>query len=128
MRHNEARIQQACVEWFNLQYLRYQGLLFSSLNGVHTSAAQARTAKAEGMVAGVADLQLCIPRQGYHGLFIEMKNGKEGRQSPAQRAWQEKVEGQGYRYVICRSFDDFRKEIQEYLNASRDQTPPILLW
>lgn len=116
MRHNEARIQQACVEWFNLQYLRYQGLLFSSLNGVHTSAAQARTAKAEGMVAGVADLQLCIPRQGYHGLFIELKNGKTGRQSEHQKEWQQKVEAQGYRYTIIRSFDEFRNEIENYLN------------
>lgn len=128
MRHIEAHLQTGCVRWFNLQYPCYRGLLYSSLNGVHTSAQQASRAKAEGMVAGVADLTLSIARNGYHGLFIEMKNGKAGRQSEAQAAWQKKVEGQGYRYVICRSFDDFKNEIEDYLNAEQDITNTILLW
>ena len=128
MRHLEARLQQACVQWFNTQYHRYYRLLYSSLNGVHTTAQQARTAKAEGMIAGVADLTLSVARHGYHGLFIEMKHGKEGRQSEAQKAWQKMVEEQGYRYVICRSFDDFRNEIESYLNEPQDKTHTILLW
>ena len=117
MRHLEASLQRACVRWFNIQYHQYYGLLYSSLNGVHTTQAQARTAKAEGMIAGVADLTLSVARKGYHGLFIEMKNGKAGAQSELQKLWQQKVEAQGYRYVICRCFEDFKREIETYLNA-----------
>lgn len=118
MRHLEARLQQACVTWFNMQHRELYGLLYSSLNGVYTTATQARTAVAEGMIAGVADLTLSVARHGYHGLFIELKNGSRGRQSAAQKAWQEKVEAQGYRYVIVRDFYTFRRAIESYLSDS----------
>lgn len=118
MKYGEAHLQQACVLWFNIQYPKLYGLLYSSLNGVHTTAAQARSAKAEGMIAGVADLTLSVARHGYHGLFIELKNGKKGRQREAQKEWQEKVEAQNYRYVIVRDFYTFRRAIESYLNES----------
>ena len=116
MRHLEATLQRACVQWFTLAHRDLSGLLYSSLNGIHTTATQARTAKAEGMVAGVADLTLSVARHGYHGLFLELKNGKTGRQSEHQKEWQQKVEAQGYRYTIIRSFDEFRNELEDYLN------------
>ena len=121
MRHLEAHLQQACVLWFNLQHRDLYGLLYSSLNGMRTTPTQARTAKAEGMIAGVADLTLSVARHGYHGLFIELKNGSRGRQSAAQKAWQEKVEVQGYRYVIVRDFKGFQRAIESYLNDNVKQ-------
>ena len=40
-----------------------------------------------------------------------------GRQSPSQRRWQELVsENEEYRYVVCRSVDDFRREVEAYLS------------
>lgn len=71
--------------------------------------------KAEGVTAGVADLLLLVPTDRHHGLCVEMKTAK-GRQRDSQRAWQAEVEAQGYKYVICRSFDDFRAEIRGYLS------------
>lgn len=116
MRHFEAALQQACVTWFNMQHCDLHGLLFSSLNGMRTTPTQARTAKAEGMIAGVADLMLAVAKHGYHGLFIELKNGSRGRQSEAQKQWQSKIEAQGYRYIIVRDFYTFRRAIESYLN------------
>ena len=116
MRHFEAALQQACVTWFNMQHCDLHGLLFSSLNGMRTTPTQARTAKAEGMIAGVADLMLAVAKHGYHGLFIELKNGSHGRQSEAQKQWQSKIEAQGYRYIIVRDFYTFRRAIESYLN------------
>lgn len=121
MKHLEAHLQQTCVMWFNMQHHKYYGLLYSSLNGLHTTATQARTAKAEGMIAGVADLTLSVARHGYHGLFIELKNGSRGRQSESQKVWQKKVEEQGYRYVIVRDFATFKRAIESYLNDSVEQ-------
>lgn len=118
MKHLEAHLQQSCILWFNMQHPKLYGLLYISLNGMRTTSTQARTAKAEGMIAGVADLTLSVARHGYHGLFIELKNGKQGRQSQAQKDWQSKVEAQGYRYVIVRDFYTFRRAIESYLNDS----------
>ena len=71
--------------------------------------------KAEGALAGVADLILLIPKNGYASLCIEMKT-PDGIQRDSQKLWQKEVEAVGNKYVICRSLDDFIREIEEYLN------------
>lgn len=116
MKHVESHIQQACVRWFSLQWREYSPLLYAVPNGARTSESQARILKAEGMKAGVADLILSIPSKGYHGMFIEMKTPK-GRQSDTQKTFQKAVEAQGYKYIIVRSFEDFRKEVNAYLTV-----------
>ena len=67
-----------------------------------------------GLVAGVADLLLLMPRGKWHGLCIEMKT-LDGRQRPEQKLWQDAVERQGYRYELIRTEDDFKALINEYL-------------
>ena len=114
MRHVESQIQQACVRWFALQYPQYRGLLAAIPNGGRRDAVTGMILKAEGVVPGVSDLILFIPRQGYHALMIEMKTEK-GQQQPSQKRWQALVEAQGYKYVICRSVFKFIKIINEYL-------------
>ena len=124
MNQEEHNIQCACVRWFNLQWPEYRGLLFAVPNGGARSKATAGKLKAEGIVAGVADLILLVPQwfttwrgqEGckYAGLCIEMKTDK-GRQSPEQKQWQEMVEAHGYRYRVCRSLDEFMSVVNEYL-------------
>lgn len=116
MRHVESGIQKACVLWFRYQYPKYARLLFAVPNGGRRGRVTAAILKAEGVVAGVADLLLLVPSGGCHGLCIEMKT-PDGRQSESQRIWQRAVEGQGYRYAVCRSLDDFRKLIDDYLST-----------
>lgn len=113
-RHDESRIQQACVNWFRYQFPRLTRNLIAIPNGYKTSISQARIAKAEGVMAGAADLFLFVARGDYHGLAIEMK-AKEGRQQTSQKRWQMAVEAENYKYIICRSVDEFRKEINDYL-------------
>lgn len=114
MRQEEHNIQVACVRWFNLQYPQYRGLLFSVPNGGARNLVTAAKLKAEGVVAGVADLLLLVPKQWAFALCIEMKTTK-GRQSPEQKEWQAKVEGEGYRYAVCRSIEEFMDTINDYL-------------
>lgn len=114
--HKESDIQIACVRWFNLLYAKYEGLLFSVPNGGRRNAIEAKWLKREGVVSGVADLLLFIPASGYHALCIEMKTAK-GRQSPTQKTWQKKAEKQGYKYIVCRSLQEFQEEITNYLKA-----------
>lgn len=115
MRNIESRLQIACVKWFRYQFPKLAMLLNSVPNGGARSAVTGAIIKAEGAVRGVADLELNIARGKYHGLKIEMKTPM-GRQSPHQKQWQKAVEAQGYKYAVCRSVDEFMKEITNYLN------------
>lgn len=126
MNQEEHNLQCACVKWFAYQHPELQGLLFSVPNGGARSKATAGKLKAEGVVAGVADLILLVPRvhfdeqnaiSCYYALCIEMKT-KTGRQSSEQKAWQLKVEKYGYKYAVCRSLDDFINTIENYLNPN----------
>jgi len=121
MKHAESKLQIACVTWFRLQYPNE--VLFAIPNGGQRNAITAKILKAEGTLAGVADLFLakvnaspCLIELGEatFGLFIEMKTDK-GRQAPSQIEFQKAVEGKGFKYIICRSFDEFKAEIDNYL-------------
>ena len=116
MRHAESKLQQECVKWFRLQYPCYAKLLFAVPNGGARTRIEAAILKGEGVTAGVADLILLLPRNGYASLCIEMKTDKKGStQSPSQKEWQAMVEANGNKYVVCRCFDQFKREIECYL-------------
>ena len=118
--NEESKLQQACVKWFNMQYSRYNYILFAIPNGGKRGVITASILKSEGTLAGVADFFLSVPKVTYnkettkHGLFIEMKT-KDGRQSESQKEFQKKVELVGYQYTICRSVEEFIKTINDYL-------------
>lgn len=115
MRDIEHRIQTACVKWFRYAYPRLSLRLVAIPNGGARNISTAARLKEEGVVAGVSDLVLFLPRHGYGALCIEMKTNK-GRQSDSQKAWQEAIQGE-YLYVICRSLDDFIKIINAYIKG-----------
>jgi hypothetical protein len=74
-------------------------LLFAIPNaGAGAQSGQAGKMKAEGVKRGVPDLHLPVARNGYHGLFIEMKYGK-GTPSPEQKEWIADLREEGYRVV-----------------------------
>lgn len=112
----EHQIQVACVQWFRYQYSKLSLNLFAVPNGGQRGKAQAGKLKAEGVLAGVSDLILLVASNGYYGLLIEMKTDK-GKQSESQKHWQQHIEQYGYKYVVCRSLDDFQKEINDYLHS-----------
>lgn len=85
-------------------------------NGGRRDAATGAKLKAEGVVPGVADLILDVARGKWHGLRIEMKT-PTGRQSTAQLNYQRAVEAQGYRYEVVRTFEQFIRVIDDYLNT-----------
>lgn len=111
----EHRIQTACVRWFRLKYPHLFARLFAVPNGGRRDGVTGARLKAEGVIPGVADLILLKPNGRYHALLIEMKTPK-GRQSGTQKWWEQEVCADGeFKYVVCRSLDDFIKEVEEYL-------------
>ena len=115
MKHEESKTQRACVKWFRLVYPELSRLLFAVPNGGKRGIREAVIMKAEGVVAGVADLLLLVPRGGYNALAIEMK-GDKGKQTKNQKLWQQDFEKAGGKYVVCRGFDNFKKETKSYLD------------
>lgn len=112
----EGKIQAECVAWFWNTYPEYRGLLFHVPNeGNRESKTDGAYRKALGLVSGVSDLILLVPNEYFHALSIEMKT-EIGKQSDAQIVWQQKVENQGYKYVVIRSLEGFKKEIIDYLS------------
>lgn len=111
----EHRIQCACVRWFSMQYPQLRGRLFAIPNGGIRDATTAAKLKAEGVVAGVADLILLKSNRCYGALLIEMKSLK-GKQRDSQKQWENTVCADGeYKYIVCRSFEEFKIEIEDYL-------------
>ena len=110
----EHRIQCACVNWFRLQYPDHASALFAVPNGGRRDRVSGAKLKAEGVLPGVSDLILLLPRGRHHGLLIEMKT-ERGKQSHAQRDWQRDMVHRGYKYLVIRSIDEFIDMVTDYL-------------
>ena len=113
MKLQEHQLQSSCVRWFRYQYPNE--VLFAVPNGGARSATTGAMLKKEGVMAGVSDLILLHPANGYHGLMIEMKT-KEGKLTTSQRIFEKKATKKGYLYSVCRSFDEFRQLVEWYLS------------
>lgn len=81
-------------------------------------SSEGKKLKAEGVKSGVLDLFLPVPRNEWHGLFIEMKRIGE-RTSPNQDAWAKLLSEQGYAVCICQGADSAIAGIKGYLSNPR---------
>ena len=111
----EHRIQTACVRWFRFKYPNHRHNLFAVPNGQKRTSVQCAWLKEEGMLPGVADLILLKSNSNYGALLVEMKTAK-GKQQKNQKEWQSLIEKDGYKYVVCRSTDDFIRYVTDYMN------------
>lgn len=115
----EHRIQCACVRWFSLRYPQYRGLLFAVPNGSRRDAVTGSKLKAEGVIPGVSDLIFLKKNSHYCGLLIEMKRPK-GKQSQSQKDWEQVINSfKEFKYVRCHSFDDFKHEVDDFLEIHK---------
>lgn len=118
MTNQESRLQQACIKWVRYQYPDL--IIYAIPNGGKRNAVTGAILKAEGVLAGVADLFVAKATKDSHGLYIEMKTAK-GRQADSQRAFEEAVTREGYRYELCRSFEQFVAIIRTYLQPTANR-------
>lgn len=104
------------------------GLIFAIPNGAKLPyrrssrgaryAPQALRLKAEGLQPGVPDLFLPVARDGYHGLFIEMKVGYN-KPTPEQTEWHRSLREQGYRVEVPYSADEAIDILCEYVGLAK---------
>ena len=89
--------------------------VFAVPNGGSRNLREAARLKAQGVLAGVSDLVILLPHKVY---FVELKNPNgKGRQSPAQRAFEEKVRSMGHEYQIWDSWG----HVELFINAHREE-------
>jgi hypothetical protein len=85
-------------------YLRSKDIFFFAVpNGGKRDEEVGFNLKLEGVLAGVSDLVIIHEGKVY---FVEIKNGTKGVQSPTQKAFQARVEEQGFSYLIWRFYED----------------------
>jgi hypothetical protein len=94
-------------------------------NGGDRNLRVARKLKAEGVLAGVADLCLPAARRGYHGLYLEMKS-EEGVATKEQKGFLRGVSEEGYCAVIAQGVDEAKAMLEWYLDIT-DHEPPSTL-
>lgn len=109
---SEAREQEAFIEWCEWNKV----LIFAIPNGGSRHPAEAMNLKRQGVKAGVPDLFIPIASGEYHGLFIEMKYGKN-KPTESQRLWIEVLKRQGYETAVCWSCGEAITTTTNYLKS-----------
>lgn len=109
---SESAEQQTVIEWCDWRHVP----IYAIPNGGYRNAREAARLKAEGVRAGVPDLCVPVARPPYHGLYIEMKVGKN-KPSAAQRDWIERLRFNGYRAAICYGSAEAIAEIEHYMEG-----------
>ena len=106
----EDQLQQQIFTFYNnnfcLKNHNPRGVIFSVPNGGSRHLLEAKKLKATGLLKGVSDL-IIIHTTG-ELFFIELKIEK-GIQSDDQKDFQKRIELLGYKYLIFRSLEDFKK-------------------
>ncbi len=122
--HPESSLQQACVYWFRMQYPAARPMLFAVPNGGFRIAREAVRLYAEGVTPGVSDLILLQSRGGFASLCIEMKTtASSSRQSHQQKEWQQQAERSGNKYIVCRTFEEFKAAVDDYMASPLNFAP-----
>lgn len=70
--------------------------------------------KAAGLKSGVPDICLPVANNGFHGLYIELKFGKN-KATKAQEEYMAMLNAQGYKTAVCYGAEEAGEEILAYL-------------
>ena len=113
--NSEHALQVECLQWLRMVYPHV--LCYAIPNGGYRTKTTARLMRSEGVMSGIPDLHIPIPRGGYASLYIEMKNGKAGVLSDRQKEMIPRLQGYGNKVVVCRSLEEFRAAVEEYFSS-----------
>ena len=114
----ESETQARIFFFFSVMRGKYPGLdlMYHVPNGGSRNKIEAANLKRQGVKAGVPDICLPVPRGGYHGLYIELKEGRN-KATEKQLEWIAELARQGYVAVVCTGFDAAVQEIVRYLEG-----------
>ena len=120
MRHrSEGDEQLDLFRWAYKQQLTVPelALLHHIPNGGDRNRGTGARLKLEGVKRGVPDICLPVARNGYHGLYIELKVG-ENVPSEYQAAFLGRLNDQGYCALVCYGAADAYRALVDYLELA----------
>lgn len=112
----EASEQEHLFEWAAYMSGKYPELklMHHIPNGGSRNSAEAANLKRQGVKAGMPDIFLPVARGGFHGLYIELKAGKN-KPTEKQKNWIAALCKQKYAAVVCYGWGQASEIIQSYL-------------
>ena len=117
--------QVAFFEWwdhFSLIVKVDARLMYAVPNaGAGASKGQAGKMKAEGVRPGIPDVNLDVPRNGFHGLRMEFKR-RNRKPEPHQLEVIDLLRGQGYDVQVVHGLDEAMRVVMGYLGYRRAVT------
>lgn len=110
--------QVALFDWAKYHESRWPCLrwLHAIPNGGHRHKRVAQKMRAEGVKAGISDVFLPVAKRGYHGIYLEMKHGRN-KPTDNQIAFMEFAKEQGYYVDVFWSWRDAAEVLEWYLGA-----------
>ena len=114
MKKGETTEQMALFMWAgnNTHVLPCLSLMYHVPNeGKRTNGA---VLKAMGLKSGVPDVCLPVASHNFHGLYLEMKYGRN-KATPEQEAFMAGLRQQGYKTAVCHGAEEAKAEILDYL-------------
>lgn len=123
----EDLIQAEIVQWARKEELTRKEfqLLFHVPNGGARSQQAGMKFKALGVRPGCPDLALPVARGGFHGLWLEVKDGEKGIVSDVQEMWQKRLREEGHCVGVIRSVDEGINALTCYLNLPPPVAAPV---
>lgn len=120
MQH-ESIEQEKLFRWISFVRGKYPelDLMFHIPNGGKRNAKEAYYLKKQGVKSGVPDLFLPVSRHGYHGLFIEMKFGKN-KTTLNQKKYIIALKEQGYAVNVCYGWESAQRVIEKYMQEKNN--------
>ena len=113
--------QKALFDWWKRTPYARRLVMYHIPNGGRRDKIAGARLKAEGVVAGVPDVFLASPRQGVHGLYIEMKRQRGGTVQATQKKLIAALRQAGYRVEVCKGWWEAREVIENYLAGALPQ-------
>lgn len=106
----ESQLQAKCIQYAWNEHPETRGLIYANYNNPKNAGHGAHL-KAIGLIKGVADLTILWKGQAH---FVELKT-KDGRQSKAQKDWQDLVNSHNFEYHLIRDFETWKKLLKRII-------------
>jgi hypothetical protein len=81
-------------------------------------AARLKNLQTEGVLKGVSDIFVAVPKPPKHGFFVELKRVKKGKVSAEQYDFMDRMSQYGYEVAVAYGAEDAWQKILKYLGVS----------
>lgn len=117
----ETAMQIQIVQWARKQAAQYEALnwLFHVPNEGRRTPQAAAVLQRAGLTKGISDLCLPYPACGYHGMFLELKTGRN-KPTKQQQAFLDYAKSAGYLAAVCYDAPTAKTLIHDYITGALD--------